>query len=763
MRMDSRRRSVFFVLSVAALTLGMRCATATPPLPTLTASEPAADATVSRSAWFVLEFDGQVDPASHSRVIAACDGWWVPVDVHALEPDRLVVRSRPDWPADTDCVLMLSTEAGMESVAFQTLADGAPFVASYDPTDPEQPLPFPDDYFLVPDASTPTGLRPDVTLPTLTGAFQTMSESVLAVVEDPVDRVDGWSPIGNITLNVSRKPDVASLPMDRAASLDPLSSVALIDMTPGSPTYGERIPFQVVSRTDKLQADTARSHNILVWPGIPLEPMGTYGLVVTDRVVDVAGEPLKRSDFSQRILGPTNRSNPPPPLKAQVLAAEVTDAAEDLSPVPIPRQDVVLALRLTIRSTAHFSDDILAMREQVLATPPNVQITSVTADPNPDVAAVVEGTLDAPLWMDANNFVTRGVDGLPEASATHTIPFILTLPLAAETAGGAPVVIFQHGSSCSPDPDPANAAACWILNWQMERYAPSGIAVAGISDSQSRDADGYGGIGFVTDLIDFGRITETSLVTFADQMALLQALQSMGTQDLLPAGAPDGVPDLDPTSVFYEGQSMGSVHGQAFLAYAPEILAGVLVVGGNRQIENDEYLDRTGASGLRAIADGLKFVSGTRAEALWMGFSLVAITQDHQDPHNHTRLLYRDPIEVDGTTRKPSLLVVEGIDDPVVTANGIHSLAWVLGSIPHLAPALVPVPDLVETAGPIQGNVDADTTAAFVQYAPDGAGVPPSPGCIGLSGHICGMDATEGIARRIRFFQSALVGVPVID
>ena len=54
------------------------------------------------------------------------------------------------------------------------------------------------------------------------------------------------------------------------------------------------------------------------------------------------------------------------------LAEEVLSVAETLSPLPIPRDDVALAVRLTIRSTDHFVDDVLAMRADVLNTPPNV-------------------------------------------------------------------------------------------------------------------------------------------------------------------------------------------------------------------------------------------------------------------------------------------------------------------------------------------------------------------------------------------------------
>jgi hypothetical protein len=62
--------------------------------------------------------------------------------------------------------------------------------------------------------------------------------------------------------------------------------------------------------------------------------------------------------------------------------------------------------------------------------------------------------------------------------------------------------------------------------------------------------------------------------------------------------------------------------------------------------------------------------------------------------------------------------------------------------------------------------VDAETTAAFVQFAPDGIdGIPPSPGCIGqYEGHFCAQVAPEAHRLRADFYRSAVEDtVPVID
>ena len=52
----------------------------------------------------------------------------------------------------------------------------------------------------------------------------------------------------------------------------------------------------------------------------------------------------------------------------------------------------------------------------------------------------------------------------------------------------------------------------------------------------------------------------------SDQLELVRFIQSLSTLDLLPLGAPDGVPDLDTTKILYLGHSFGSVLGGTSVA-----------------------------------------------------------------------------------------------------------------------------------------------------------------------------------------------------
>jgi hypothetical protein len=242
---------------------------------------------------------------------------------------------------------------------------------------------------------------------------------------------------------------------------------------------------------------------------------------------------------------------------------------------------------------------------------------------------------------------------------------------------------------------------------------------------------------------------------------------SLGALDVLPIGAPDGVPDLDLTKpLTYIGISQGANHAPGLLPYAPEIRAAALVAGGSRLAET--VIHQGAQLALQQIGPPL-FPDVTPID-LWVVLALFQGIADGQDAHNHARFIYRDPVTVAGTTQKASILLIEGINDSLVPNHATDSLAFQLGPMPHLNPVQKPVPFLIPTNGPIQGNINATTTAAFQQYVPDGVpGIPATPGCLVLptvnrfEGHYCAQGAQESLNQRLLFFNSAKVGVPVIQ
>jgi len=286
--------------------------------------------------------------------------------------------------------------------------------------------------------------------------------------------------------------------------------------------------------------------------------------------------------------------------------------------------------------------------------------------------------------------------------------------------------------------------------------------------------------GIVLNLLSERRIPDYWSQTLGEQLAFVRLIEGLGDLDLLPLGAPDGVPDLDPSQIFYMGISEGANNGQAFAAYAPEVRAAALTVGGARLAE--VLLHQQAQTFLSSLP--VLFPALSPAD-IWAGLALFQVDFDRQDKHNHGRFVFRDPanvpVECSGdlasclapdhcdepgacTTLKPNLLVTEGLQDSLVPNHATESAAWQLGPIPHLAPVWRDVPFLFVKYGQVAGNVNKLTTAAFYQFVPAGVpGVPITPGCMSppLSerrsneGHYCAQSAVESRAQRLIFFDSA--------
>ena len=250
---------------------------------------------------------------------------------------------------------------------------------------------------------------------------------------------------------------------------------------------------------------------------------------------------------------------------------------------------MALALRISIRSTDSIPNDLLAIKSQLLAAPaPAWTITKVTAETSPtsQVAAIVEGTWQAPDWR-SNGFFVRDAAGVPIRQATRSVPFILALPKAA-LSHPVPITMYQHGNPGSSERE--------VPSHARKTLAGAGFAVVGFTDPLNREvapaesdpvakmtAQVYA---IFLPLTQFQRMPDYWVETNAEQLAFVRMLSTLGSLDVLPVGAPDGVPDLDPTlPLTYVGISEGANHGPGLLPYAPEIKAAALVAGGRRFTE----------------------------------------------------------------------------------------------------------------------------------------------------------------------------------
>lgn len=713
------------------------------PAPALAGVDPAPVAgRVPRSAWLRLRFASEPMPSTLAGggFGLECNGVRVERRAHRAGA-AVLLDPTPALPDGAQCRVAWRGPGGsVQEASFLVANAGAPEMrVLHDRDDPSLVAPFPDDHYLVSDPSTPTGRRPSVPVPPYTGTLRDVYAGLLPAV----NALDGWSRVAPVVIAVTDALDPSLLPADETAAQDPWAPIALFDLDPSSPEHGRRIPYLARFRVDVNRSGQV-DRSILLFPSIALRPRGAYGLVVTRRLFAGGSpdRPLAPSSFFASAAGAPAPGESAAAVRTREVAEPVLAFAETSLAVPIAREDVALALRLSIRSDDDIPHDLRAIKEATLeAAPPPLTFTSTT--PEPGGGAVLRGTVALPSYLDPvlQQFTRDPVTGRPLVRGTENVPFVLRLPPAG-ALGPAPIVMYQHGNPGSPEE---------IVRNDLNGYLVSnGYAVGGIRDYLNRR------LGDVSSQIGatFFFVLQTRNVprfwnqTGADMIGFLHALRALDGTAWRPPGAPL-TPLLDTTQLLYHGISEGGNNALRFLPFAPEIVAATPTVGGGRLIET--LLHQYGTL-LTTLED---FIGQVRPVQTLVGLSLFQHGYDAQDPHSFARFLYASPVAIAGfpAALRPSVLLTEGIGDTFVPNHATRSAARELGLL-SVRPLRRSSPVLQEVDPPLVANASPSRTAGHVQFEPA-----TTPGCFaGGEGHFCPQTAPIAQAQRLHFFETALDG-----
>lgn len=724
--------------------------------------------------WPELRAEPARAAATIEDVALACGEQAVPSRIHRIAGGRIVVQPESRLPTEQSCRLVWTRAGRPESTRFETFrasaAPGRAFSVVYRRTDPGEVAPVPDDFWTVSDPTTPTGLRLDLPL-----AARGDVREVIEGLRSELARADGWSPIGPIVVPLSDRVDVDSIPRSVDASLDPTSTIALVDVDPASPGRGERWPFEAVVRKDR-SAIGLEDHVLWVLPARPLRPGGRYALLMRRGVASRVGRSMIEPSSIRSILA--RRGDPPVGAKA-VIATQlrpVLEVSDSALAIPWTRDDLVFALPFSVRSLATLDRDPLALLADVRALPgPRVEIerVEVVRDPTRPLAALVHGRFAVPVWRERRvRSVARDGSGRPRVVGRDALRFVLALPRQA-LERAAPILMYQHGNPGSAGEE--------IGSRRQDVYLEAGFAVVGFTDLWNRGKPQGGAdrrqivVRQVAALADSVRrkaiVPDDWLVTLGEQLALVEALPELATLDVLPAAAPDGRPEIDATlPLVYEGISQGAIHGQALVAYSDRIRAASLVVGGARLTELALHQAAT------SMVKALPFLFGDfRPLDLWVTLALFQTAIDRQDAHLHALRLHTGPAGIAAVSARPSLLVTAGAGDGYVPNRASRSLAWAVGPLAWLEAKQAGGLALPRAVAPLRGNLADGTTGAYVEIVPYGSALPAAPGChpevlplpeeVLREGHFCAQLAEESVRRRVSFLRSAIDAAPptVID
>lgn len=561
-------------------------------------------------------------------------------------------------------------------------------------------FPFPSNVFTRDDASSRTGRRL-----ALSDALIPDGKKNSSGTPDVWNRADGFSP--GLAL-------MAHLPGATITGLaDPLTIER--SLTTESPTIvldaetGELVPH--FAELDVSTPDEAR-RTFTIRPVVRLKDATRY-IVAIREVVDAAGDPLDPSPAFAALRDLQPMADEPSvdarrPLYADIFAR--------LDKAGVGRGNLQLAWDFTTASREHNTAGMLKMRDEALALVgddgPPFTITTLTPDPAPDIALLIEGMMTVPTYLDQPDqpaHLVLGKDGLPTQNGTADFKFTVVVPASARMAP-APALQYGHGLLGSGGEEIQYEYRVAFAN--KYNYVLFAVDWIGMSESDYVH---------IASLVDQGRLNDFITVVDRGQQGVLNSLLAMrlvtgGLAKHPDLQAKEG-PMIKSDERYYHGNSQGGIFGTTYMALTTDVERGMLGVPGmpyslllNRSKDFDEFFLLL----INAFPDPID---------LQLVLGLYQMLWDRTEPAGYAPYIRTDTLP--GTPPHEVLLPV-AIGDHQVSTLGAHILARSIGGVPNLAPTNRKIWGLEEVMGPHTGS-------AMIEYdfglAPEPTtNIPPSDG-----------------------------------
>ena len=540
--------------------------------------------------------------------------------------------------------------------------------------------PFPSNVYLVDDATNTagTGKRVKFGKTTLPKVFKG------AHLDPTYYDGDGFSP------GAAPSAHLPGAVLAGCATLDAIGASLGVD----SPTVimeaetGARVPhFVELDRSTSDLGDQA----FMLRPVVRLKDATRY-LVALRGVKNAAGTALTPTPVFAALRDGAASTNP----SVEPRRALYADLFAKLSAAGVGKADLQLAWDFTTASKKSNTGWLVAMRDDALATVgaqgPEYTITAVTENPNQYIKRRIEGTFKAPLYLDKAGPGARLnlVAGVPAKNGTMDVPFLVQIPnsVATDTVG-APVV--QQGHGLLGDRGEGQNGYFGHLA-QQKKYVTIAIDLIGMADEDN-------------DLIktwttgDLGQFRSSIDRQHQGLLNSLLAMRMMkGRFASEPRAQYGGHSAIDPTKLYYRGDSQGGIFGATYLALSTDVTRGFL---GEPGMPYDLVLYRS-----RDFTDFFVLLQNTYASAvdLQLVLGLLQMQWDRTEPCGYAP--YITP--ADAASRLPGtpqhqVLIAEAIGDYQVTPLGAQMLARTIGAR-QLKPVNRTIYGLAEVDGPVQGS-----------------------------------------------------------
>ncbi|MFI7623270.1 hypothetical protein [Micromonospora echinofusca] len=472
-----------------------------------------------------------------------------------------------------------------------------------DPIDPAACLlPFPNDYFTVPDRSSPTGKR-------VRFAASAMPANARGNPIDPTEwnRQDGFSPGSPILVRVPGLDAAASgiAPVtDIGRSLAPDAPIVLLDAR-----TGRRTPYW--AELDAHAAGQPERQVLIIRPAVALTE-GTRYVVGLRGLRDGTGALIPApKGFTAYVTGAglDGRDRRAPQMK-RILA--------DLGRAGVKRHSLYLAWDFTVASRHGLTGRMLAIRDGAFASlrraAPSFTVTQVTDYPpeqEPLIARQVTGTIGVPSYLTGDggpgsrlHYGPAGGGGTPPtpnalptpSGTTVAADFVCNIPRSASAARPAHLSLYGHGLLGRPTEINAGNVRTMSHTYDFAFCATSWIGMAA--------ADVPYVAGAFTDLSAFPAVVDRLQQSYLNFLFLGRTMIHPGGFAAHPAFRDaTGRPLIDVAGgLHYDGNSQGGINGGALTAIAQDWTRSVLGVPG---MNYSTLLQRSVAfTPFQAIMDG---------------------------------------------------------------------------------------------------------------------------------------------------------------
>jgi len=575
-------------------------------------------------------------------------------------------------------------------------------------------------------------------------------------------KVDGFSPNAAGYFSFEGPLDETSLPADEKASLDPSSSIQLIDIDDKSPNVGKRHPIYWKFRAPI--GDYYLTTNTLSWApslGHPMRARTRYAAVVTRSAKGPKGNAAPNTELSSLLDG------------KGALAATWGSALDALAKAGVTRDKIA---HLTVFTISDPIAETVKVAEHARALPPprvkTIALEGSTADFD-RYQGVFEGSPDyqegTPPFLQSGGGFVFDADGKPIKQRDFELRFKLIVPNATKCAmpiGGYPIVLYAHGTtgdweSFIDDSTASNLAIKCIASMGVDQIFHGTRPGAPPLDDPNRDSK----ISLAFFNLENAIAARTnSRQSAIDEVARGRLVATGGLDVPADVAVPKSKIMFDAKRIGFYGHSQGGLNGALLLAVDDTTRGGVLS-GAGSAIAYSLLLKVKPDPSVAGLVKAFLGVSAENADELGPlhpAISLVQTCVDPADPVNYYGAIARAPLpgHISKSVFMTEGVAADGSGDNYSPPRTIEAGA-IAGGFPLIDPVVRDIPELTKLDGiapakpPIKGNAAmGKATVGIAQFEP------PS----GVDGHFVVFRVPRARSMSIAFSMSLLTDeVPTIS